>query len=195
MYGRVWPILQGDSEANSPRPVASDAKSRELRMCAAAGCTRSTGRTEFGLIETPFGLVFHVEHLLCSKCHVPLADRTYCLAVGSALTAAADFKPFCERHYIEQHKPECELCRQPIAFTGVPLVQRLVTEGEGPQLKSYHAKCLKCSSERCRNMYLPGWTAIKVKGQFFCEEDAEDSALSKCYFCRFPIERTDRCDV
>ena len=102
-----------------------------LREKSCLQCLQPLSRAE-GCIETPLGAAFHLEHMYCIHCHIPLADRAYCLH--------ADGKIFCERDFIEYQKPECDLCCRPIVYRGVPLVQRILMPSNSTSVDSNSAK-------------------------------------------------------
>ena len=176
------------------------------KMCVQ--CGQSIAKSEYGCIETPHGAAFHLEHFYCLQCHLPLADKAYCFN--------REGKVYCERHYIDACKPECDVCQKPILFTGIPLTQRILTNASDHPSKGnavasamcgafldglsgvtltvldYHPRCLRCSNIKCKNMYLPGWQAVKLGAQYHCEPDALEAQQPKCFFCKFYIHPNDR---
>ena len=171
-------------------------------------CGQSLFKAEFGCLETPEGAAFHIEHMFCTHCNTPLAEKACCFTPEGKL--------LCERHFIELNRPDCDLCNKPIVYTGIPLSQRILMPsvdansakvgasafkgafaeglpaGTTLTVLNYHTRCLKCSNIKCRGMYLPGWQAVKLGTQFHCEQDALEAQQPKCFFCKFYIHPNDR---
>ncbi|KAJ1346354.1 hypothetical protein KIN20_001119 [Parelaphostrongylus tenuis] len=102
-------------------------KERSLVICP--GCNKSITKEDTEKKEAVYvlGRVWHLKHLACQVCKVPIADA------GCRVSPLNKTTPICTDCYMEIYHPPCTTCRLPLRETCL--------EAMG---KKYHHECFRC---------------------------------------------------